>query len=145
MSNSIQYSPDLIEGFERDHRALLLSYGQLVKLANQANYPVFQAQLAVFKSLLVSHLLKEAVKLYIYLRQQFKEDPAIHSLVTSYKLEMDGIGRVAMAFVDGYLSTPADKVDFSEMSAKLGDLGKVLGDRIRREEAELYPLYSANY
>ena len=145
MSNGIQYTPNLIESFERDHRALLHSYGRLVKTANKADFPTFQTELALFKSMLVSHLLKEAVKLYIYLRQQFKDNEAIHSLVTSYKVEMDGIGRVAMGFIDAYLTAPADVVDFAKMSTQLNEIGKVLGDRIRREESELYPLYSAYY
>ena len=58
MSNGIQYTPNLIESFERDHRALLHSYGRLVKTANKADFPTFQTELALFKSMLVSHLLK---------------------------------------------------------------------------------------
>ena len=145
MSNGIRYTPDLIEDLERDHQALLRSYGRLVKTANKTDFSTFKAELAVFKSLLVAHLLKEAIRLYIYLRQQFKADAAMHGLVTSYKVEMDGIGRVAMGFIDTHLNASAGTVDFSTLTAQLSALGKVLGDRIRREEAELYPLYNASY
>jgi hypothetical protein len=39
--------------------------------------------------LLVAHLLKEAVKLYIYLRQKLKNDEGTYYLVTSYKRERE--------------------------------------------------------
>lgn len=145
MSNGIRYTPGLIDDLERDHRALLQSYGRLVKTANEAGFTTFQTELAVFKSMLIGHLLKEAIRLYIYLRQQFKADAVTHGLVTSYKVEMDGIGRVTMGFIDTHLNASAETVDFPALTAQLSDIGKVLGDRIRREEAELYPLYNDSY
>jgi hypothetical protein len=95
--------------------------------------------------LLVSHLLKEAVKLYIYLRQQLRSDPDVYVLITSYKNEMDGISRTAIAFVDEYVGKSSHLLDFQKITGQLRELGVVLGDRIRREEAELYPLYTNQY
>lgn len=145
MSNGIKYSPELIDSFEQEHRELLQSYGRLALHANAVSYLKFQEEICKFKSSLVSHLLKEAIKLYIYLRQQLKSDPASYRLVSSYKSEMDSIGKVAMDFIDKYVGLSSEQVNFEELNAGLRDIGKVLGDRIRREEAELYPLYQANY
>lgn len=145
MASGIPHYPELIDGFEKDHRVLLHSYGRLVQLAKPQTFSTFQKELAEFKSTLVSHLLKEAVKLYIYLRQQLKHEPASYGLVTRYKTEMDGIGKVAMDFIDRYSALNAGQVDFEILDDELNGIGKVLGDRIRREEAELYPLYHASY
>jgi len=106
---------------------------------------VFRTVLQQFKSLLIAHLLKEAIKLYIYLRQKLRDDESTYRLVTGYKSEMDGISRVAMAFVDEYSAKPAENIDFALLGTRLKEIGQVLGDRIRREEAELYPLYHDHY
>lgn len=128
-----------------DHRNLLATYGDLARAAAEKDASGFKLSLISFKSMLVAHLLKEAVKLYIYLRQKLKDDESAYSLVTSYKKEMDGISRVAMAFVDEYSSKPAHEIDFTQLSMQLREIGLVLGDRIRREESELYPLYHDFY
>jgi regulator of sigma D len=145
MSNGIKYYSDLVHEMVDDHRALLATYGDLAKAAGVQDGPVFKSVLIKFKSLLVAHLLKEAVKLYIYLRQKLKSDESTYALVSSYKSEMDGISRIAMAFVDEYTSKPTHQIDFSQLTIQLRDIGLVLGDRIRREESELYPLYHDFY
>ena len=145
MATGISYSPLLISEFEGDHRKLLRQYGILLNTAKQEDFAAFKAHLTEFKAMLVSHLLKETVKLYIYMRQKLKDDPHSYALVTGYKKEMDGIGKVAMNFVDTYMAQTADRVDFAQLVAELQHIGSVLGDRIRREEAELYPLYHDAY
>lgn len=145
MSSGIKYYSDLVDEMVDDHRALLAAYGDLVKTAGAKDASGFKFLLLKFKSLLVAHLLKEAVKLYIYLRQKLKGDESAYSLVTSYKSEMDGISRIAMAFVDEYTAKPAHQIDFHQLTLQLREIGLVLGDRIRREESELYPLYHDHY
>ena len=145
MSNGIKYYSGLVQEMERDHRSLLATYGDLIKAAGAQDGAVFKSELIKFKSLLVAHLLKEAVKLYIYLRQKLKGDESAYALVTSYKSEMDGISRVAMAFVDEYTAKPIHQIDFNRLAVQLREIGLVLGDRINREESELYPLYHDHY
>lgn len=145
MSNGIKYYSDLVSEMTHDHRELLATYGDLAKAAGAQDGTVFKSELIKFKSLLVTHLLKEAVKLYIYLRQNLKSDEHTYALVTSYKSEMDGISRIAMAFVDEYVAKPTHDINFSQLTIKLREIGLVLGDRIRREESELYPLYHDLY
>ena len=141
MHPGIQHYPTLIPELMDDHRQLLQTFGDLVRAADAHDGAAFKRTLASFKSLLVAHLLKEAVKLYIYLRQNFKGDDVAYGLVTGYKKEMDGIGRVAMDFIDTYVDTPEHAIDFPVLQSTLNEIGKVLADRIRREEAALYPLY----
>lgn len=145
MASGISYYPELIPEFLREHRQLLATYGAILRSAEGRNVVEFKSGLENFKSLLVAHLLKEAVKLYVYMRQMLRDDEVTHALVTSYKKEMDGIGRVAMAFVDGYMAKTPDQIDFTQVVSELHEIGKVLGDRIRREENELYLLYHDAY
>lgn len=145
MTNGIQYDPHLIREMLEDHRALLAIYGGLVKAVDAKDGVAFKFKLGDFKSMLVAHLLKEAVKLYIYLRQRMKDDEGAYQLVTAYKSEMDGISRVAMDFVDEYSKKSVHEIDYAQLSIRIKEIGWLLGDRIRREESELYPLYHDLY
>jgi len=145
MSSGISYYSELVDDLKGDHKQLLAVYGNLVRAGQAHDAVVFRTVLQQFKSLLIAHLLKEAIKLYIYLRQKLRDDESTYRLVTGYKSEMDGISRVAMAFVDEYSAKPAENIDFALLGTRLKEIGQVLGDRIRREEAELYPLYHDHY
>lgn len=145
MVSGIAYYSELVDEMKEDHRALLTTYGDLVQAAQAYDDLRFISLLQQFKSLLIAHLLKEAVKLYIYLRQRLRHDESTYRLVTGYKSEMDGISRVAMEFVDEYSAKKSGQIDFVLLITRLRDIGMVLGDRIRREEAELYPLYHDHY
>ena len=145
MVSGIAYYSELVDEMKEDHRALLTTYGDLVQAAQAYDDLRFISLLQQFKSLLIAHLLKEAVKLYIYLRQRLRHDESTYRLVTGYKSEMDGISRAAMEFVDEYSAKKTGQMDFVLLGSRLRDIGLILGDRIRREEAELYPLYHDDY
>lgn len=145
MKAGIRYDSNLIRDMLEDHRTLLAIYGSLVKSVEARDELVFYIKLNEFKSILVAHLLKEAVKLYIYLRQSLKDDENTYRLVTIYKSEMDGISRFVMKFVDDYSEKSLIGVDYGQLSIRIKEIGWLLGDRIRREESELYPLYHDLY
>jgi hypothetical protein len=145
MKAGIRYDSNLIRDMLEEHRALLAIYGSLVKSVEARDELAFYVKLSEFKSTLVAHLLKEAVKLYIYLRQSLKDDENTYQLVTTYKSEMDGISRVVMKFVDDYSEKSLIGVDYGQLSIRIKEIGWLLGDRIRREESELYPLYHDLY
>lgn len=145
MKAGIRYDSNLIRDMLEDHRTLLAIYGSLVKSIEARDELAFYVKLGEFKSILVAHLLKEAVKLYIYLRQSLKDDENAYQLVTTYKSEMDGISRVVMKFVDDYSEKSLIGVDYAQLSIRIKEIGWLLGDRIRREESELYPLYHDLY
>lgn len=145
MNKGIAYYPDLVQEMVGDHRRLLEVYGDMSRAAKMQDLEDFKFMLDNFKKLLTAHLLKEAIKLYIYLRQKLKNDPASYQLISGYKIEMDGITKVAMAFIDDYSDKTAKPIDFTLLNERLAEIGRVLGDRIRREENELYPLYHDDY
>lgn len=141
MQSGIHFHPELIAELTADHQKLLAILGELDAQAEKQDVVQFKERLHRLKILLADHLLKEAVRLYIYLRQQFKENVAAYQLVTTYKKEMDGIGAVAMRFIDEHSRQAPEKFDFPGIRRQLRQMGEVLGDRIYREEHELYRLY----
>jgi len=54
---------------------------------------------------------------------------------------MGHIGEAAIQFIGTYTQAQDDDIDFEQVRSALREIGVLLGDRIRREEADLYPLY----
>lgn len=145
MVSGIQHHSTLVEHLVGDHRLLLDSFGVLKKSAESSDARAFKQALQGFKALLVPHLLEEAMRLYTYMRQEFKTrgNADAYQLVNGYKSEMKGIGDAAVRFIETYSVIDDDAIDFQQVCASLQEIGHLLGDRIRREESELYPLYQS--
>ena len=142
MNSPISHDSALAQELVSEHRELLAAFGTLKKNVEAEDAAAFRESLLTFKGLLVAHLVKEAYKVYTYLRQQLKdrEDLSAYHLVNAYKSEMAGIGDAALKFVETYSEAP-DPMDFGEARTQLQHIGHLLGDRVRREESDLYPLY----
>ncbi|MEO6921794.1 MAG: hemerythrin domain-containing protein [Collimonas sp.] len=142
-SNQIEYDEKLIPQLKGDHAALLLMYSTVANKMSADKWDAVPASLREMRMAMYGHLLTEGVKLYSYMRRSLAEDPALHDVYRSYKREMDGIGRVAFDFFDKYqgkewIVSRDARVTFKD---EFENLGKVLVDRITREENILYPLY----
>ncbi|MDB5765515.1 MAG: hypothetical protein JWQ61_329 [Collimonas fungivorans] len=142
-NNQIQYDDKLIPQLKGDHAALLLMYSSVANRMNAGAWDAVPATLREMRMAMYGHLLTEGVKLYSYMRRSLAEEPNLLDVYRSYKREMDGIGRVAFDFFDKYqgkdwLALPDARSNFK---AEFENLGKVLVDRITREENILYPLY----
>lgn len=139
----IPHYPDLVAQFEQDHRVLLKAYGRIRHSVQARDAQEFKAALQEFQSLLVPHLVTEGYKLYTYLRQRTRSngDQAAYDKVNQYKSEMAHIGDAALHFVENHMKTPDGEIDFALVEDELRQIGLALGDRIHREESELYQLY----
>jgi hemerythrin-like domain-containing protein len=96
--------------------------------------------------LLRNHLLKENMRLYIYLQQRVADDEVNTRLVRSFRKEMDGMAKTALNFLEKYKAIeqlPANQQ--AEFIIELESIGAVVQERMHREENLLYPLYSPSY
>jgi len=143
MADDVAHHAELVQELVNDHRQLLEAYHGLKRSADDGDITAFRAALARFKSLLVPHVVKEAYKVYTYLRQTLKArgDMDAYQRVNGYKAEMGHIGEAAIQFIDTYTQAQDDDIDFEQVRSALREIGVLLGDQIRREEADLYPLY----
>jgi len=142
-NNQIQYDEKLIPQLKGDHAALLLMYSSVANKMSTDAWESIPGALREMRMAMYGHLLTEGVKLYSYMRRNLAEEPNLLEVYRSYKKEMDGIGRVAFDFFDKYqgkdwLLLPDARTGFK---GEFENLGKVLVDRITREENILYPLY----
>ena len=143
VNHQIQYDEKLIPQLKSDHAALLLMYSSVANKMSAGTWDAVPASLREMRMAMYGHLLTEGVKLYSYMRRSLAEEQNLLEVYRSYKKEMDGIGRIAFDFFDKYqgkdwLASPDSRLSFK---AEFDNLGKVLVDRITREENILYPLY----
>ncbi len=90
----------------------------------------------------MDHILIENVSLYVYMKRKFIDDDINTELVTDFRKEMDGIGKVVRAFIVKYETIGLDNTFATSFEKDLADIGTALVARIEREEQTLYPLYS---
>lgn len=141
----IRYAPDLIDNLKGDHQALLGLYGEIQEAFDSKDYPTVSEKLETFKGALQSHLLTENVRLYIYLDRCLASDATNSELVRGFRREMDDIAKVAMKFINKYTEIGVDEDLAAHFAEDFATIGKVLGERINKEETVLYPLYLPSY
>lgn len=141
----IRYSPDLIDSLQSDHKTLLELYGDIQKAFEEQRYPDVSSMLETFKSGLSAHLLTENVRLYIYLDRSLAHDHTNSDLIRGFRKEMDDIAKVALGFLKKYETIGVDETLANHFAKDFATIGKVLVERIQKEERVLYPLYMPNY
>ena len=138
----IHYDPNLISNFHDEHKILLDLFGKISESANSGKFDEVKNYLNKFTKLLRSHLLKENLKLYLYLQHALSKDKESQKLVGNYRHEMQGIGKAVNAFVTKYRDSDFESdAQRSEFQRELDAIGPVLVERINNEENILYPLY----
>lgn len=139
----IHFHPELIGKLSQDHQALLKLFGQTQEAARQGDVALAARQLEAFRVLLQGHLLTENVRLYVYLEHALAADASSHQLMRAFRHEMDDIGKAVVDFLGAYRDL-ARRPDLTpQFLLALDGIGKVLVERIQREEETLYPLYTA--
>ncbi len=139
---TIHYHPELIDKLTEDHQLLLRLFGETSDAAARGDMAGAAERLDAFRVALQNHLLIENVSLYVYLEHLFAGDVRNHALIHEFRHEMDGIGKVVLAFLGKYHELAAYPELAATFADELAAVGKVLVERIEREEGTLYPLYT---
>ncbi len=135
----IAYHPELISELKQEHGDLLDLFIALVKSSRSGEKDETRNLLATFKRRLVSHILKENVQFYVYVKYLFVDDEVNCELAKTMQLEMSDIGKSVLDFIARSLE---DKALYdSNFQKELDQIGNVLTERIKIEEERLYGLY----
>lgn len=140
-SAGVRHDPSLIMRLKDDHRSLLKQYAAIKTAAEEGDWTTVHSGLQRFRAELTDHLLTESVKLYVYLRLKLSADASQLRLMRSFSSEMVGIGKVVVDFIESHEDVALDPGKQAQFMTAWAELGKVLGDRIGREEKTLYPMY----
>jgi hypothetical protein len=139
---AIHHDPRLIHTLKDDHRLLLDIYKAIDTARAEGNLLTVQTRLGQFRMVLQDHLLKENIRLYVYLEHVLKGDAVSHELMHEFRHEMDGIGRVVVGFLTKYREIGIHPELAAEFGKDFAAIGEALVGRIRREEDTLYPMYA---
>lgn len=140
----IPYNPELIEGLQEDHKALLTIYSKIMEHAKAKQYAELTFGLDGFDELLKSHLRKESHELYMYLEFVVAKDEGNEDrkMFRDFRLEMKEIAVTVRGFVNQYTNIPVTNTTVDQFIADFTQLGGVLVERINREEKNLYLIYN---
>ncbi|HEC05443.1 MAG TPA: hemerythrin domain-containing protein [Thiolapillus brandeum] len=137
----IYYHSELVPELLDDHKQLLKLFTEIGQEYAAERFTQLPLLLRDFGTLLREHLLKENVKLYIYLKHTLADDPESAALTQGFRSEMHGINRTVTRFLSHYILDEWDEQRRKQFGADLDAIGKVLVKRIETEESVLYPLY----
>lgn len=141
----IAYSPELVGELKQEHQQLVECFTQIGIAFNDGDLTETCRQMDNFRGGLLTHLLKENVRFYIYLEHALAGDASSHALVHQFRHEMDGIGKAVIAFLAKYADLAKNPELVKSFRADLATVGGVLVQRVRNEEENLYPLYLPAY
>lgn len=139
---TIHYDARLIEALKEDHHLLLDIYRAIDAARREGNLLTVQTRLDHFRMMLQDHLLKENVRLYVYLEHVLAGDATSHKLMHDFRHEMDDIGKAVVGFLSKYRQIGIHPELAGDFDKDFVMIGQALTARIRREEDTLYPMYA---
>lgn len=137
----IHYHPELIADLKQDHRDLLALHDEIQTRFETNDYETVAVKVGQFRADLQKHLLAENVLLYVYLGHVFADDEAKAKITQDFRFEMTKIGRFAARLLKKYENIDNEPDLVETFHSDFFYVGRVLGERIEREEQVLYPLY----
>ena len=138
---TIRYDPGLVDGLKDDHQELVAMYTALGEQVAGGDFHGIDAALQEFKIRLEAHLLTENVRFYVYVEQSMADDEVNYELIRGFRKEMNSIARAVVEFVRRYRQQPVGPATQAQFIREHGEVGRLLAQRIAREESELYVLY----
>lgn len=135
------FDKSLIDNLQNDHEDLLKIYGEIANVLTENNLEKLPDLFSTFSSRLRGHILVENVKLYVYLTYALENDPESLEIIIELRSEMQQIGRLVNNFLSQYSELPWTEEKSQSFPVEFEKTGKILVDRIKREEHNLYPLY----
>jgi methyl-accepting chemotaxis protein len=137
-----QFNKSLIKNLVSDHRVLLTEFTGMMNSAQEDNFNEANRLLASFSTKLLEHLQLEMDELYGYMdfveKMMSAEDKAS---LKGFDDEMLKIGHAVKNLIDRYTNDPVSSANKDTFIKEFEGAGVILGDRIKREESFLYPLY----
>ena len=100
----IPYYPNLIEELVHDHQVMATLKKSIRRAFLRKDLKKTEKRLEEFASVFRSHILKENVRMYAYLQQQFTDEKNNIEIVKYFRKEMNGIARTVLSFLEKYES-----------------------------------------
>ncbi len=137
-----QYDSKLIDTLENEHEELFSLFNQVLNYAKDNNFNTLQLSLVEFATAFTTHIKLEDEQLYGYLKILASGKSELEQqIVSDFSLEMKEISSSIFNILSHSPYIPVTKHSVSKFILEFEKVGKLLTDRIEREENVLYPIY----
>lgn len=137
------YDATIIPAMKKSHQQLVQHFMAIEKYRQRKEYNKMSIEIGAFASLLHDHMLKEQLKVYLYLAKVYEGTEEI-LVINKIKSDMQPIGKQIFSFIMEFRDikqwTPEKLADLEK---KFKQIQPVLLRRFHLVEKELYPLYLA--
>lgn len=137
-----QFNKSLIKNLVSDHKILWTEFTDMMKSAQNDNFYEANRLLSSFSTKLTEHFQIESDELYVYMdfveKMMTAEDK---ESIKGFDDEMHKIGYAVKDLVDRYINQPVSAANKDTFIKEFIHAGGMLGERIKREERVLYPVY----
>jgi len=139
---NIRYDPKLVSELKSEHGKLISLFSEISTITDKRDSELLTTKLNQFGSSLRGHILKENVRLYVYLKSSLQANEDSLTIMQGFSQEMSQIGRAVTDFLHKYSNVSQwDDAQWAVFERDLKGVGQVLTKRIDTEENTLYPLY----
>lgn len=137
-----QFNESLIENLVSDHKILWTEFTDMMKSAKNDNFFEANRLLSSFSTKLTEHFQAEKDELHVYIdfveKMMTSEDK---ESIKGFDDEIHKIGYEVKNLIDRYTNHPVSAANKDTFIKEFIHAGAMLGDRIKREERILYPVY----
>jgi len=135
----VSQDTNLIDILKDDHKRLIGIYSKINKNIQKNDFVNTQKLVGEFISEYNKHILLEDTKLYIELKEKYKEHQSILNTIKNIEKDMNGITKVINSFEKKYINN-INNSNKEEFIKNLIEIGEILTQRIELEEERLYSL-----
>ncbi|NVJ58785.1 MAG: hemerythrin domain-containing protein [Gammaproteobacteria bacterium] len=144
--STLIYDPNLIDVLKYEHSELIVLYESMWKQGfEKKDYQKLARTIELFKVDFQSHILKENVKLFVYLEKSISKEQNALKLVKTFHHEINDIATAVLPFCKKYGITPYTLEMEKDFERDYLQIGHVLKTRIEAEESQLYTLYRPSF
>lgn len=140
--NLPHYDAGLIDALEHEHEELLALFTKVLHVAKNNEFSKLKLSLVELATSFTTHIKIEDEKLYGYLKLlASKKSKVEQRVVAEFADEMKGISTSIFDIISQITDGPIDADNIDNFILEFEQIGRLLTDRIEREEQVLYPIY----
>ena len=139
------HDPDQASHLNADHEKLAEIFTAICTAFYSGDMATTVGQMNNFRTEIQAHLESENARLQSFMADTLARDATSPPLIDEFLHELDSIGTAVLAFLGKYSDLDSQPNLTASFGSDLQAVGKVLIERIKREESTLYPPHLPAY
>lgn len=136
------YDFSLIDTLHDEHKSIRLIFNKIMSFAIEKDYEKVAGQLEIFNSEIRKHYQRADIELYSYLKTYVQiKYPKREKAFTQLSLEMKNLSIEIYYIISQSPNIPLTEKTYNGFMKEFMSVGKLLNERILREESVLFKMY----